>query len=398
MTAERGLHLHLDPLGGMAGDMFIAAMLDAAPDLLDGARALAAGIGPGVTLELLPVTDHGLSGRQLELTLPGKERGPRHYADYLALLTDAAPDAGTATRAADILRRLGEAEAHVHGVTLDRVHFHEISDWDSIADILLAAWLLHRLNIRSASAGAMPTGSGRIKTEHGLMPVPAPATARLLRGIAVQDDGIPGERVTPTGAAILAHLNPARHLPGPRAMQSVGHGFGTRRMPQIANLLRATLYTADPAPDRDSVGVITFQIDDQTGEDLATGLDRLRARADVREALQTPCFGKKGRMAARVEILCDPTALDAVADACFQETTTIGLRLRTEERRLLPRTDGTARIGGQDLRIKRSTRPDGTATAKPESDDLARADSQHHREHLRARTLLGDTDDTGEEE
>lgn len=397
MAVEGARHLHLDPVGGIAGDMFVAAMLDAAPDLLPEARALAAGIGPGVALELSTTSDHGLSGRQLHLALPGKERGPRHYGDYLAVLRDTAPDAAVAGRACDILRRLGEAEARAHGVPLERVHFHEISDWDSIADILLAAWLLERLHIRTASTGAVPTGSGRVETEHGIMPVPTPATAHLLAGLRVHDDGVPGERVTPTGAAILAHLEPAAKLPEATLLQATGYGFGTRRYPQLANMLRVTLHQGSVSAGRDRIGVVTFQIDDQTAEDLAIGLDRLRARPDVVEVLQFPAFGKKGRMVARVEVLCDAAALESVAEACFLETATIGLRLRTEARRLLERDTGLTRLEGHDLRIKRVRRPDGTGSVKPESDDLAPVATHHARTRLRARVRL-DEDPTEDPE
>lgn len=384
MSVDSERHLHLDPVGGIAGDMFVAALLDSAPELLPGAAALAAKIGPGISLTLAEHASHGLRGRQLRLDLPGAERGPRHYGDYLSLLQQAAPDPGTADRASDILRRLGEAEAKVHGVTLERVHFHEISDWDSIADILLAAWLIEQLHITSSSVGPVPVGSGRIKTEHGIMPVPAPATAQLLQGLAVMDDGIGGERVTPTGAAILAHLAPDSRLPGGLKLQWTGYGFGTREMPEIANMLRATLHERVATGAYDSIGVITFQVDDQTPEDLAVGLEHLRSLPEVLEVLQFACFAKKGRMAIRIEVLCQPDAVDQVADHCFTETTTIGLRIAVERRRLLPRESGVIRTDKRDFHVKRVTRPGGEVTGKIESDDLANTPTHAAREKLRA--------------
>ncbi|WBU61504.1 LarC family nickel insertion protein [Paracoccus albus] len=389
MSVEGARHLHLDPVGGIAGDMFVAALLDSAPELLPGATALATKIGPGISLTVPEHSSHGLRGRQLRLALPGTERGPRHYGDYLSLLHQAAPDPGTADRASDILLRLGEAEAKVHGVTLERVHFHEISDWDSIADILLAAWLIGQLRITSASVGTVPIGSGRIKTEHGIMPVPAPATAQLLQGFAVMDDGIGGERVTPTGAAILAHLGPVPRLPDGLMLQGIGYGFGTRQMPEIANMLRATLHEPVETAAYDSIGVITFQVDDQTPEDLAVGLEHLRSRSEVLEVLQFPCFGKKGRMAIRIEVLCQPYAVGLVADQCFAETTTIGLRIAVERRRLLPREAGIVRTGEHDFHVKRVTRSGGEVTSKIESDDLARTSTHAARQKLR-RSLEAD--------
>lgn len=379
-------HLHLDPLGGIAGDMFVAALLDAAPELLPEAQALAARIGPGVGIEAVEQKDHGMRGKHLSVTLPESRRGPRHYGDYQALLADLAPDAGVAARAEDILRRLGEAEAAVHGVTLADVHFHEISDWDSIADVALAALCLERLGVASTSASALPLGGGRVQTEHGQMPVPAPATLLLIQGLPVIDDGIGGERVTPTGAAIMAHLRPAPALPpGTMRLGRVGHGLGTRRIEGISNLLRVGLWHPAPARDRDMVGVIGFHVDDQTGEDLAVGLANLRAHADVLDLLQWPAFGKKGRMTSRIEVICRRAALDAVAAACFAETTTIGLRLREERRRLLPRAAGQSRVEGHGIGIKTRQLPGGGQMTKAEMDDLAPAGDHAARQDLRRR-------------
>lgn len=243
--ADTSHHLHLDALGGVAGDMFLAALLDARPDLEARAREVAAGIGPGLGLTRERARDGGLGGSRIRLDLPGKGRGPRHYADYVAALDRAAPDAATRERARDIIRRLGEAEARVHDIPLERVHFHEVSDWDSIADILLAAWALERIGVVSASAAPLPIGSGRVRTEHGVMPVPAPATTELLKGVPVFDDGVPGERVTPTGAAIVAHLAPApRATPSPARLVAQGFGLGRRALPGIANALRVMLFEA----------------------------------------------------------------------------------------------------------------------------------------------------------
>lgn len=371
-------HLHLDPLGGISGDMFLAAMLDAAPDLLPEVQALAARIGPGVAIQPVEARDHGLRGTYLQISLPEIGRGPHHYGDYQALLAELAPDPGTAARAKDILQRLGQAEAGVHGVSLQQVHFHEISDWDSIADVLLAALCLERLGVTSASTAALPLGGGRVQTEHGPMPVPAPATMLLMQGLPVVDDGIGGERVTPTGAAIMAHLQPGP-LPVGARLDRLGHGLGTRRDQGIANLLRVGLWHADAATGRDTVGVIDFHIDDQTGEDLAVALARLRALPAVLEVLQIPAFGKKGRMLSRIEVLCRADAINDVADAVFAETTTIGLRMHQQSRMILPRKAAQRGAVG----IKTRTLPNGDRVAKAEMDDLAQAGDHAARQHLR---------------
>ena len=396
-AAAGPLHLHLDALGGLAGDMFIAALLDARPELEAPARALAQVIGPGLDLRCEAARDGGIRGTRIRFAVADGGHGPHHYREYAALVAGAAPDTGARARALDILRRLGEAEAHVHGIPLEEVHFHEVADWDSVADILLAAWALERLGIASASAAPLPLGSGRVRTAHGVMPVPAPATAELLRGAPVIDDGIPGERVTPTGAAILAHLGPGSGLPpGPCRLVAAGYGFGHRTLPGIANALRATLFVPAGATNGcsngEAVGVVAFAVDDQTPEDLAVGLDRVRAADGVLDVLQLPAFGKKGRMTASIEVLCRPEKLEKVARLCLAETATLGVRLREERRLILPRE--AQERGG--IRLKRTRRPDGSETVKAEMDDVSDAGDFAARARRRAEAESLTRNETGE--
>lgn len=376
-------HLHLDALGGIAGDMFVAAALDAAPGHLDEARALAEAACPGLAMELLDAKDKGLTGKRLSLTLPDATRGPRHYPDYVALLRSAPTDDAVRDRACDILRRLGEAEAKIHGIALERVHFHELSDWDSIADVLLSALLIERLGIASGSAGDLPLGSGRVQTEHGPLPVPAPATLELLRGARLFDDGVAGERITPTGAAIFAHLAPGGFPSGGQVLDATGYGFGTRDLGSIANVLRLSVYDQTDGVMLDSVGVITFHIDDQTPEDLAVALDNIRADNAVLDVQQVSSLGKKNRLSSRIEVLCQRGAVERVSDLCFAETTTIGLRVHVETRRLLPREALVRETGRGPVRVKSVGRPGGEVTEKPEMDDIARAGDRAQRDNLR---------------
>ncbi|MCX7631649.1 MAG: LarC family nickel insertion protein, partial [Geminicoccaceae bacterium] len=229
-------------------------------------------------------------------------------------------------RARSIYRRLGAAEAEAHGIALERVHFHELADWDSYADILAAACAIEALGCASWSVGPLPLGSGSVATAHGALPVPAPATVRLLEGFEVYDDGLPGERITPTGAAILAELAPASRPPGTALrLLATGHGLGSRELPGKPNLLRALLMSApgasgEHAATQDRVAVLRFEVDDQPAEDLALGLARLRERDGVLDVCQWPVLGKAGRLASAVQVLCEPEAAEAVAAACLVET------------------------------------------------------------------------------
>jgi hypothetical protein len=288
-----------------------------------------------------------------------------------------------------IFRELAESEAAVHGVPLDTVEFHEVGSWDSIIDIVAAAFLIDAVGPARWTCAPLPLGRGTVRTAHGVMPVPAPATLHLLRGLPVVDDGVPGERVTPTGAAIVRYLLAGSVDPrandAPETVGASGLGFGRRELPDRPNALRCTAFvpieavapSTAAAPHEEAVDTLEFEVDDQTAEDLAVGLERLRARDDVLQVFQMPVFGKKGRMATRVHVVARGGAGEAVARACFVETTTIGLRCQRLERRTLARTDvATAGEPAERLRVKLCERPNAV-TAKAEMDDLARQPGGH---------------------
>ncbi len=373
MTAR---HVHLDPLGGIAGDMFIAALLDAHPELAEGALAAmrAAGLPQDWRLALMAHEDGTLLGRRLVIEAPQAPGVPTgSFRGIRERLSEARLEAAVHERAIAIFTLLAEAEAAVHGVAVDDVHFHELADWDSVADVVGAAWLIERLAPCTWSSAPLPKGGGRMRTRHGWLPVPAPATARLLRGMAMTDDGVEGERVTPTGAAILRHLEAQPRLPpGAWRLQATGFGFGTRRLPGIPNALRVLTYEGVAQGRIDEqVAVIAFEVDDQSPEELAVGLERLRGENGVLDVCQLPVVGKKGRLGAGVQILARPEAVERVIDRCFVETSTLGLRWRLEARAVLARETVTVSDPEGEVAVKVVTRPDGVRTAKAEIDDVA---------------------------
>ncbi len=371
-------HLHLDPLGGVAGDMFAAALLHARPDLeRDVAEAVHA--ATGAAIELRRASDGALHGCGFAVGAPHAHdhHDHAHWDGIRRRLNDGRLEPRIAERATAIFTLLAEAEGRIHGVSADEVAFHEVGAVDSIGDIVAAATLLTRLDITSASTAPVPLGAGRVETAHGIMPVPAPATALLLEGLPTVQDGIGGERTTPTGAAILRHLAPARAaIPG--TLLASGYGFGTRRLPGIANCLRVLLLapetTADAAIPHRRLAVISFEIDDQTGEDLATGIARLRATPGIHDVVQIPAIGKKGRFAVQLQVLADAAQAEAAADACFRETATIGLRIAAVDARTLRRRIETVATDRGEVRVKLAERPGGT-TAKVECDDLGAHDA-----------------------
>ena len=390
------MHLHLDPVGGIAGDMFIAALLDAYPELSAGLDAVLGKVGlpPGARCAVLAHHDGVLSGRRFELSLPADSAAPysgHHHPPHVGLAAIRAAiaamglDVAVAARAAAIFEILAEAEAKVHGVGVDQVEFHEVGALDSIADIVGAAWIIETLGPATWSVGALPLGSGRVHSAHGLLPVPAPAVVRLLKGFVFLDDGLPGERVTPTGAAILRHLECASGV-GPRAarLTASGLGFGSRKLPGLANVLRVLAFDTTDAPAAEEVALLAFEVDDQTAEDLALALDRLRACNGVFDVVQSPVYGKKGRMATQVQVLAQPQRLETIVAACFAETTTLGVRHQVIARSVLERSESTVvDADGRTVRVKLARRPGGELSAKAESGDVRAASGHGGRENLR---------------
>lgn len=380
------MHYHFDPVGGIAGDMFVAALLDLNPERAAGAVAAtrAAGLATDVSLAHHAFTDGILSGSRFTVAAPpvGPHHDHVHWSGLRSQLAASALAPAVRDRAIDIFTHLADAEARVHDKPVAEVEFHEVGAWDSIADIVAAAFLIEAIGAATWSIGAIPLGSGRVRSAHGLLPVPAPATALLLAGLPVFDDGFAGERVTPTGAAIIRHLDPAVGVgKQARVLRQCGYGFGTRTFEGMSNVLRVLEFenTGPETTLRDRVSVIEFEVDDQTPEDLARGLDVLRAMEGVIDIVQSAVVGKHGRLGTMIRILADPAQVAAVGDGCFRETTTLGVRLQTQERIILRRRDVTV---ADAINVKIAQRPDG-ATAKAQLSDVARGENHAGRERIR---------------
>ena len=416
--------------------MFVAALLDAFPEHWPAVESAVAALdlGPDAACRLAPHRDGaGLTGRRF--LVRAEEHGHDHHdahhhhghdhdghhhdhgghghrawSSIRRLIEGSRLDPRTRREAVAIFAGLAEAEGQVHGVPPEEVAFHEVGAVDSIVDIVAAARLIALVDARRWTAAPLPLGSGRVRTAHGILPVPAPATALLLRGLDTVDDGVPGERVTPTGAAVARHLllgGAGARSRGPRRLARTGTGFGTREMPGLSNCLRVLVFegaSAEEAPAsafaHRELGVITFEVDDQSAEDLAAGLDHVRAMPGVHDVVQGAVFGKKGRMATQVQVLVAPDRLDEAIRLCFAETTTIGLRFHTVRGAALPRGFDTVAVDGRALRTKAVTRPDGSRTAKAEAADVAAEPGHAARTRLRrdaeALALARPSDDAGE--
>jgi uncharacterized protein (TIGR00299 family) protein len=410
-ASPASLAIHLDLIGGIAGDMFVAALVDAlpaleAPILRELARVQPPGAAPAA---FSPASTGGLRARRFGLATPlaaapaaPRSRFATGVADGVAFrqlqreLETAALSDGTRRHALALLALLGDAEAAVHGIPRDDVHFHELADWDSRLDLVAAGCIAALLEGAQWSASSLPLGGGTVDTAHGALPVPAPATTVLLLGYPWHDDGVPGERVTPTGAAILRHLVAPAACGGARGtgrLVAAGGGAGTRTLRGRPNLLRALVMESvggtrprDDAPrDGDAVTIIEFDIDDMTGEEIGLAAERLRAQPGALDVSVGSRAGKKGRPVADFRILAREEAAEEIARACFAETTTLGLRMRDERRRLLARDEASAVVDDDTaLRVKVARRPGGATTAKAEHDDVAGRNGLRVRREARA--------------
>lgn len=331
--------LYFDCFAGIAGDMTVAALLELGLPMEALREGLAALPFSGYTLESSPVQRHGIAGTSFRVKLTGADQPHRHYGAIAALIEAAPLKARVKELAQRIFRRLAEAEAEVHGVALERVHFHEVGAVDSIADIVGTAIGLDYLCVEKVYASGLPFGRGFVQTAHGRLPVPAPATALLMAGIPLSGDIGEGERVTPTGAAILAALAEGFGPPPPMLPERIGYGAGEKDFPELPNLLRLVLGQASvaaPNPGSGEVLVIETQVDDMIPELFGFLMERLLGAGALDVAFSALQM-KKNRPGTLVSVLAEPGDLEKLSGIILNESTAIGLRYFPVQRITLSR-------------------------------------------------------------
>jgi uncharacterized protein (TIGR00299 family) protein len=369
--------LVLEPVGGIAGDMFLAAALDLGVDR----AALEAALGslgvPGFRLVVSRKSESGIVGTHLDVAVEGEQPHGRGLAEILGLIEGSGLGSRAKAAARALFERIGRVEARIHGVPVEQIHFHEVGAIDSIVDICGAAVVLDLLGWPRVVAAPPELGRGIVKTAHGPMPVPPPAVLELLAGKPVRPGGPPGEAVTPTGAAILAELCEVGPLPA-FVPGRVGYGVGTKRWPDRPNVLRMTL--GEPAPGAgaddvpaDSLWVLEANLDDCPGQLVARAIEAA-LEAGALDAWAGPLTMKKGRPAVLLGALCEESRRAAVTAALFAETTTLGVRRHRVERDALGRRHEPVETPYGAVRVKLALRGDEVVGAHPEYDDcLARA-------------------------
>ncbi len=378
---------YFDCINGASGDMILGALIAAGvqAETLEGELA---GIKlAGYELAIRQVSKQGFAATKVDVKMTGKP-GHRHLHHIVDIIDASALAEGVKDFARRVFTRLAEAEARVHGTTIEKVHFHEVGAVDAIVDIVGAAIGLDVLAADRVVVSPLPVGSGTVKCEHGVMPVPAPATVELLKGAPVAATDEPGELLTPTGAAILTTIADAYGpLPAIR-VSSQGFGAGSRDGVTRPNVLRLVVGEAvDGSTTRDAIVVLEANIDDSTGEEIGHAIDRVLA-AGALDVFATPIVMKKSRPGVMLTALCDEDKRQDCEAAIFAHTTTFGIRSYCCDRTILARRVETLKTRYGPIRVKLGLDGDRVRIVSPEYDDCARA---AERAGVSLRTVMDET-------
>jgi pyridinium-3,5-bisthiocarboxylic acid mononucleotide nickel chelatase len=344
--------LYFDCHAGIAGDMTVAALLDLGVplELLREHLALLPLSTDLYKLTVSRVARKGITATHFDVST-AHEHHHRRYADIAAMIDRSGLPVGVREKAGRIFLRLAEAEAKVHGVEIGEVHFHEVGAVDSIIDIVGTAIGLDYLGIDAIHASPLPYGSGFVQTAHGRLPVPAPATAELLRGMPVHFESGSGERVTPTGAAILAALADGFGPPPAMRVEAVGCGAGTKDFDDLPNILRIVMGESEGSFLKDEILVLETHIDDMNPEILGYLMEKLLAQGAL-DVAYAPIQMKKNRPGVKLTLLTHRDGLDKLSRLVLTESTSAGIRYFPAERLMLARTEEERETSLGRLRVK----------------------------------------------
>ncbi len=384
---------YFDCFSGAGGDMIVAALIDAGADVDALRKGLASLSVGGYTLSIEKISKQGFAATRLEVKPAEEEEQPhRHLKDILRILDSSGLSAAVSERAASIFTRLAEAEARVHGTGVEEVHFHEVGAVDAIVDVVGAVLAIDLLGIERVVCSPIPTGSGTVTCDHGVMPVPAPATAELLTGVPLAACDEVGELITPTAAAVLTTLAD-RFGPRPAmTVRSIGCGAGRREGAKLPNLLRVLVGEGEvgwapptivPGAERwamptlgvEEIAVLETNLDDATPEIIGHCMERLLKEGAL-DVYALPIHMKKSRTGVVLTVLCTIPQVPTMERVLFTETTTFGIRRRRVERVKMERRHETVNTPFGEVRMKIGKWED-IVTASPEYEDCKAAAETH---------------------
>jgi uncharacterized protein (TIGR00299 family) protein len=378
---------------GVSGDMILGALIDAGREPASpaparaGARAeplgerLAQALTglnlPGYALRWERVMKGPFAATQVTVEIDDTTT-ERHLSDVEALLEAADIPDDVRQDAQAVFRCLAEVEAAIHGTTPDQVHFHELGAIDTLVDVVGALWGLKLLGVEKVFASPLPAARGWVQSMHGPLPLPAPATLALLRGVLLSPAPVEGELVTPTGAALLTHLAEAFGPPPAMTLRAIGYGAGRKDFPSPGqgasshpNVLRLWLGEVQDETPLERVVLLETNIDDMNPQLYEHVAERL-FDAGALDVTLTPVQMKKNRPGTILSVLCRPAQADELSEIVFRETTTLGIRRLALNRQALPRRFEQLETPFGAVRVKVATLPDGTERAIPEYEDCRR--------------------------
>lgn len=362
---------YFDCFSGASGDMILAACAGAGLDIEQLGHDLA-GLGiAGYRIEVQCIRKQGMAAWQFDVQVdPDTERRHRHLGDVRQILDQAELPEAVRRRADAIFTRLAQAEAAVHGTSIEKVHFHEVGAVDAIVDIVGASLAVEQLGLERIVVSPIPTGSGTVTCEHGTMPVPAPATAELLKGVPLADCEEPGELTTPTGAAILTTLADAFGPLPAMTIARVGVGAGRREGVTRPNLLRLLIGQSGPDSQAETDEILVFQVnlDDISSEVIGHVCEKLFDSGAL-DVYTTPIYMKKSRPGVELTVLAAQAMRETVEQVLFSETTTFGIRVQTVRRSKLARVHDTVETRFGPVRVKVGRRNGQVVRVAPEFED-----------------------------
>ena len=370
--------LYFDCFAGASGNMILAALLGLGLDH-DDLEAELSRLGlKGVSLNVTQVDRSGIAALHVEVTSP-EQRDHRHLSDIVQIIERSSLDGGVKSQSIAIFRRLAEAEAKIHGISIDNVHFHEVGAVDAIIDIVGACIGFKMLGIEQFACSSINVGSGYIEMEHGKFPVPPPAVSELLVGFPIFSNEIAGELMTPTGAAIISTVCTSyRSLPEMKVEQ-MAYGAGTRSYERFPNVLR--LMVGDSKTVRtiemDDLVLIETNLDDVSPQVLGYVMERA-IEIGALDCWFTGIQMKKNRPGTTISVLCTPEKRSDLSDLLYSETTTLGLRVRNIERECLSRDFRTVRTRFGDVEVKVAYLDGHIMNAMPEYEQVRRLAREHN--------------------
>lgn len=383
--------LLLEPFSGMSGDMLLGAVVALGVPvefLHEQVRAL--GLEDRVDLRVSTIQRGGIEGTKVDVLVDGHPETPggeghaghKHETgveEIFERIRTSSLESGVRERAEQVFGRLAEAEAKVHGGSPGSVHLHEAGAIDAVVDVVCGVAAVRYLEVDRVVSTPPCDGHGEVVTSHGILPVPAPATAILLEGVPVQRVDVPFELLTPTGAALLVSLAGSFLTEFTMEPERVGYGAGTREIPGRPNLLRATVgeMIEGEGVERDRVMVLETAVDDAVPEIWEHLIERLLGEG-ARDAWLTPIVMKKGRPGVHVTVLSEPDRVPLLERILFEETGTLGMRVTSAGRRILPRTTGILSTDLGPLKVKLSRMPGSNRWRVHPEYEACRAAAQEH--------------------